>query len=129
MPTCVELAGATYPKEYQGNAIQPMEGKSLVPVLQGKSLGERELFWKYTSFESAHVGDWKMTRQAGNAWQLFNLAKDPSEMDNLAASNPEKVKTLEVKWQAWADLVNVGKKDKKKGKERTGEVPEVKGEE
>jgi hypothetical protein len=54
-----------------------------------------------------HVGDWKMTRNAKNAWQLFNFEKDPSEMNDLATSSPETVKTLDVKWQVWANRVNM----------------------
>ena len=35
LPTFVEIAGATYPQEYNGQVILPVEGKSLLPVLQG----------------------------------------------------------------------------------------------
>src|SRR5205814_7663497 len=36
MATCVDLAGATYPKTYKDKPITPLEGKSLAPIFEGK---------------------------------------------------------------------------------------------
>ena len=106
MPTCVELARATYPKTFKGNPILPMEGRSLVPTLEGKLIGSRELFWKYLPWDSARVGDWKLLRKRGGDWMLFDCSHDPSEIHDVAESHPEEVKNLKVKWQAWADRVH-----------------------
>ena len=38
MATVVDVGGATYPKEFQGHAILPMEGKSLRPALANQPL-------------------------------------------------------------------------------------------
>ena len=35
MPTFLELAGGKYPAKHKGQAIQPVEGKSLVTVFKG----------------------------------------------------------------------------------------------
>jgi arylsulfatase len=110
MPTCVELAGASYPKTFKGNPILPMEGRSLVPTLEGKVIGPRELFWKYLSYDSDLIGFWKLTRkEAGKDkdWMLFNLSQDRSEMHDISQSHPEVVNDLAAKWQAWADRVQV----------------------
>lgn len=119
MPTCVELSGATYPKEYQGRTIQPMEGKSLVPAIQGKPLGERELFWRHNKCDSVRVGDWKMDRISRKPWELYNMRVDPSEVHNLAAAKPEMVKALEAKWMAWAERVHADADKNPKGKNHT----------
>ena len=127
MPTCVELSGATYPREYQGRTIQPMEGKSLVPAIEGKSLGERELFWQHGGHDSARVGDWKMDRLTSRKpWELYNMKVDPSEVHDLAASKPEMVKALEAKWNAWADRVHAdaGSKSETKDKKTGGKQKE-----
>jgi hypothetical protein len=59
-------------------------------------------------------GDWKLARYGENAtlfpnesWpKLYNLAQDIGESNDLAASNPAKVKELEAAWQSWnAELV------------------------
>ena len=44
MSTCVELAGATYPKEYQGRAILPTAGQSILPIVKGKKMPERYIY-------------------------------------------------------------------------------------
>jgi arylsulfatase len=115
MPTCVELARATYPKTFKGNPILPMEGRSLVPIMEGKVIGPRELFWKYLSYDSDLIGFWKLTRkEAGKYknWMLFDLSQDRSEMHDISKSHPEVVNDLAAKWQAWADRVQV-KENKK----------------
>ena len=44
MATCVDVAGAKYPATLNGKAIQPMEGRSLLPVFQGKPAVSRKLW-------------------------------------------------------------------------------------
>src|SRR5262249_46884673 len=47
MATCLEVAGADYPKTFNGQAITPLEGKSLVPILEGKTrAGHEAIFWE-----------------------------------------------------------------------------------
>ena len=41
------------------------------------------------------------------AWELYDLAADRTETDNLAPKQPEKVKELAAYWQAWAERVGV----------------------
>ncbi len=112
MPTCVELAKAVYPATFRNHSIAPMEGQSLVPVMNGQSLGRRELFWQYQVYDSARTGDWKITRKSGAAWELFNLKEDPSEITNQADSNPEVVRGLEQKWKSWAKRVGANENGK-----------------
>jgi arylsulfatase len=38
LPTCLELAGAKYPREFKGNAILPVDGRSLLPVFRGREV-------------------------------------------------------------------------------------------
>src|SRR5262249_23558550 len=42
MATAVDLAGASYPREFRGNAIEPMQGVSLRPAFLGKPLARKE---------------------------------------------------------------------------------------
>ena len=107
MPTCVELAQATYPKEFKGNVIAPMEGSSLVPIFKGQSRPQRDIFWKYFSYEAARSGYWKLMRENDKMdWMLYDLSKDPTELHDVAKSNPEVVKSLQAKWKSWADRVH-----------------------
>jgi arylsulfatase len=47
MATCVDVAGAKYPKEFSGKAIQPMEGRSLVPAFRNKTIKRDALYWEH----------------------------------------------------------------------------------
>lgn len=110
MPTCIELAGAEYPTEYNGHTIQPLvdEAKSFVPLIDGKKWDEeRVMFWEHENGKAVRKGDWKMTALTTGGWQLFNMANDYSETNNVAAEYPEKVKELKQLWNTWAKGVGL----------------------
>ena len=106
-PTFLELAGAKYPAQFHDRALTPLPGKSLVPVLQGGSLGERTLAWEHEGNRAVRVGDWKLVASFRSAWELYDLSRDRAELNNLAAQQPAKVKELTAAWQTWADQVGV----------------------
>ncbi len=45
MATCVDVGEADYPQKLDGKVVQPMEGKSLVPVFAGKPIQREAIFW------------------------------------------------------------------------------------
>jgi len=108
MATCVDVGGATYPKEFNGKPILPMEGTSLVPAFANKPLQRDALYWEHEGNAAVRVGDYKLVRKGGNgAWELYDLAKDRTELNDLAGQMPDKVKELAAKWNAWAERCNV----------------------
>jgi arylsulfatase len=103
MPTFVELAGARYPSERQGNPILPMEGRSLTPAFAGKPIQRDALYWEHEGNRAMRAGRWKLAAvDADGEWELFDMEKDPTEMHNLAASQPERVKAMADRWETWA---------------------------
>ena len=111
MPTCLELAGATYPKTYKGHTIQPMapESQSILPLVRGEGewRGERILYWEHENGKAIRVGDWKMTALRNGGWQLFDLKNDYSETNNVAAEHPDKVREMKALWNEWAKRVGL----------------------
>jgi arylsulfatase A-like enzyme len=107
LPTFLELAGAKHPEQFKGRALIPLAGKSLVPALQGKPLGERTLAWEHEGNRAVRVGDWKLVAAFRGPWELYDLSRDRTELNNLAARQPDKAKELAAAWQAWADKVGV----------------------
>jgi arylsulfatase len=111
MPTCLELAGATYPSFYGGNSIKPLcdEARSFVPLLQEKESwdDERVLYWEHEKGKAIRKGNWRLTALANGGWQLFDLAHDLSETNNLAAEYPEKVREMKNLWNNWAKSVGL----------------------
>lgn len=110
MPTCVELAGAAYPQTYAGRAIMPTQGRSLLKGLQDvQAAGHDLLFWEHIHNKAVRQGDWKLIynyrmpqRPGHKEWELYNLASDPAELNDVAAAHPEKVAELAQLYQQWA---------------------------
>lgn len=109
MATAVDLAGASYPETFhEGKAIKPMEGKSLVPAFAGQEIEREALYWEHEGNRAIRVGDLKLVAKgARGPWELFDLSKDRSEQNNLAAAQPEVAKKLAEMWQAYAERANV----------------------
>lgn len=123
MTTCVDVSGAKYPAEFNGQPIQPMEGRSLVPAFSGKPIAPRDaLYWEHIGNAAVRSGDWKLVRLGLNGvWELYDMKTDRTELHDLSAQNPEKTKELAAKWEAWAERAHVkpyppgtGKKGKNK---------------
>ncbi len=108
MATCVDVANASYPVVYHGNEIQSLEGRSLVPVFQGKSRTAHEyFFWEHEGNKAVRHGKYKLVAEKGKEWELYDIEEDRSELNDLSAMKPELYAELKDKWNEWADKVGV----------------------
>jgi arylsulfatase A-like enzyme len=116
MPTVLALLGVEAPSD-------PIEGRSLVPYLRGDSLPERPVFAESGTsyypehvkrrvrfdlsgrFRAASLGDWKLIwtpgRPQADAFELYDLAADPGETENLYAPDHPQVATLKRQLHEW----------------------------
>ncbi len=122
MPTICEVTGAVYPKEQAGRAILPQEGKSLAPALRGEPVGQRRIFIEHEGNRSVRDGEWKLVAVEGQSWELYNVAKDPAEMQDLAGAQPGRVQELAAAWQEWAERCQVVRKKESAGPVATPEI-------
>jgi arylsulfatase len=115
-PTFLELAGIANPgTKYQGRAVNPITGLSLLPALEDRAASVRgpddvlvdELFGR----RYVRRDQWKLTwveAPWGNAgWQLYDLGADRAEAHDLAAARPDVVATLAADWTGYAARVGV----------------------
>ncbi len=107
MATCVDVAGATYPTEVEGRPITPMEGRSLVPAFEGKPIQRDALYWEHKGNRAVRVGKWKLVSRRPGGWELYDLDADRTELNNLAAQEPERVRRMTALWDAWAKRCGV----------------------
>ena len=108
MPTCVEVAGANYPKEFNGQSILPLEGLSLVPAFGDRALVRDALYWEHEGNAAIRVGDWKLVRVGRNGrWELYDMKSDRTELHNLAELEQARVTELAAQWEAWAGRTHV----------------------
>jgi uncharacterized sulfatase len=90
--TAAAAAGVPLP------ADRKIDGVDLVPFARGEREGEphRALFWRSGHYRVARIGGWKLQlneRPPGSTW-LFDLNTDPSEHNNLADREPERVAAM-----------------------------------
>lgn len=106
-PTLLDLAGASREQKL------PLDGVDVWPALaEGKAWPRQEMLLNTTPTAGAvRVGDWKLVishgprtngGKGGESVELFNLAEDPGERKNLAEAQPEKVKELRARYEAYA---------------------------
>lgn len=103
-PTFLELAGLPQEKELHKDGI------SIAPLLKGKRIGERPLFWHYPHYgnqggvpgSSVLYGQYKLIESLEDfSVQLYDLAVDFSEQYNIAEEYPEIVERLRFMLHGW----------------------------
>jgi arylsulfatase len=108
MATFVEISGANYPTQYRGSPIQQMEGRSLLPLFQGRQRNPHEfLFWEHEGSEAVRKGKWKLVSAAGGSWELYDMERDRTELNDLSDQYPDIRGQLVEAWENWADRVRV----------------------
>ena len=99
MATFLELSGAKYPKQVGNRTIEPLEGKSLVPIFQGQEReGHENLYFHFGTDRALRQGKWKLVSAKGGKWELYDLEKDRTELNDLSAKYSERVKKMSKLW-------------------------------
>lgn len=93
LPTIAEVTGAKSPAD--------VDGVSIVPELFGEQASGRKqtthdyLYWEIAGWTAIRQGQWRAVRPKPNQpWELYDLARDPSESTNLATEQPVTLKKL-----------------------------------
>jgi arylsulfatase len=109
MATCLDVAGAKYPAKYQDRELTPLEGKSLLPILQGKSRTDHDaIYWEHEGNRAVRAGKWKLVAEHGKPWELYDLDDDDrTELHDLAPRRGGEVKQLSQRYDDWAKRVGV----------------------
>ncbi|HOB72891.1 MAG TPA: arylsulfatase [Phycisphaerae bacterium] len=106
MATCVELAGAAYPARRGEYDVRPMEGVSLVPTFAGGQIQREALYWEHEGNRAIRMGRWKLVAKGpAGKWELYDMEADRTEMNDLAARHPRRVRQMAARWQSWAQRV------------------------
>jgi len=96
MATCLDITDSTYPKS---GDIEPLQGKSLLPLINGEEReGHEELYFQFTSCRALRMGDWKLVSFYQADWELYNIAQDRGEQNDLAKRFPKRVKQMAERW-------------------------------
>ena len=126
LPTALAAAGVSASPEWK------LDGVNLLPFLAGeKSHPPHEaLFWRFGPQMAIRMGEWKLVKGAGaglgieravrttvDGAELYHLKEDIGEKNNLAETNPAKVRELAAAWTKWnSELVDPKWVPDRKGK-------------
>lgn len=108
-PTILEACGIDY------KAKQALDGVSLMPLLEGKEIDRKAIYWHYPHYGgkgdapagAIRCGDFKLIEffEDGKV-ELYNLKDDISEKNDIAKQNPTLAKTLLKDLQRWRKEIN-----------------------
>lgn len=93
-PTALAAAGATV-KDAK------FDGVNLLPFLKSDGTPHEALYWRLGNVSGIRKGDWKLDKMPKQKAELYNLAEDKAEANNLADKHPEKLRELQDAYDKW----------------------------
>jgi arylsulfatase len=101
VPTVLELTGGKASATWNGVPVPPFPGKSLVPAFaRDGTVVHEDLFFSHSGHRALRMGDWKAVFDAkAKEWELYNLADDRCEANDLARRQPERVQRMAARWR------------------------------
>lgn len=110
-PTLLAAAGVERPPTYQGRPQKPVEGQSFLATFAEPAAPTRtEQYFELSGNRAYLDGDWRLVCRhergrpfAEDRWELYNLAKDPTELNDLAAREPQRLQAMIDKWNQAAE--------------------------
>jgi arylsulfatase A-like enzyme len=114
-PTILEAAGVKRPEVWRGRKMKPVEGASIAATFADAAATVRtEQYFELGGQRAYLDGNWRLStrHERGSSfddekWELYDLSKDANEMNDLAASQPGKLREMITKWNAAAEKFNV----------------------
>ncbi len=105
MATVIDLAETEYPKSWPDVELEPLQGKSLVPIFNGETREPHEdLYFQYSTNRAIRQGKWKLVSHRRSKWELYDIEADGTEMNDVAGENPELVEKLSKRWHEMAEV-------------------------
>ena len=118
MATCIDVGKGEYPER---DGLEPLQGKSLVPLFKGKGRkGHDEIYFQFSDCRALRKGDWKVVSFYGQKWELYNVADDRCEQNDLAATHPERAAQMAARWRHLAKHTD---KQNEKGSKPVSNTP------
>lgn len=108
MPTLLDLAEVECPTGRDGLAVQQPEGSSFAPALNAQDWQREEpIFFEHEGNCAIRQGRWKAVRQYPEEWELYDMHKDRTELDDLSSTHPEVLSEQQLRYQQWANHAGV----------------------
>jgi arylsulfatase A-like enzyme len=112
MATLLDVTGTPYPTAFPGRDVAPLEGHSLRPAFAAEQPSRPPMFWEHEGNAAVRIGQWKLVRDYPKPWELYDMEADRTELNDLAASHPDRVKEMAAQYEAWAARCGVIPREK-----------------
>jgi arylsulfatase/uncharacterized sulfatase len=116
VPTLLDAVGIpNHQGSYQGKAVEPLIGRSMLPMLLGQSKtvhsAEQSIGYELAGSAALFKGDYKLVKNIAplgdGQWRLYHLLSDPGEVHDMAASQPERFQAMLADYEAYAQANGV----------------------
>ncbi|MGI9354516.1 MAG: sulfatase-like hydrolase/transferase, partial [Rhizobiaceae bacterium] len=108
LPTILDATGGAYLDELGGHLIQPLQGESLLPLLQGKGWErEQPIFCEHEGNCAVRRGQFKLVKELGRDWELYDMETDRTELHDLTGKNRPLEEALLKQYDSWAEANGV----------------------
>jgi arylsulfatase len=109
MPTILDLAGVEPPRQIDSREVRALQGRSVLELLDGSAeapyAGAAQVGYELFGLKAFFDGDWKILWMpppfGSGEWELYNLAPDPAEMNDLASEQPERLQSMIELWERY----------------------------
>ncbi len=116
MPTLLDLIGIERPEIRNGRVMKPLAGESFAATLTDPAAptAHTEQYYELAGSRGLYRDGWEavtdhlpQTNFSDERWELFNIAADPSQANDLSAEHPDKLAELQAAWEDAADRYQV----------------------
>ena len=112
MATILDVTGTPYPGQRNGRAVPALEGETLVPAFDGDRERASPMFWEHEGNAAVRIGRWKLVRRHPRPWELYDMDADRTELNDLAAQHPDRVRQMAAMYDDWAQRCGVIPREK-----------------
>jgi arylsulfatase len=99
LPTLAEITQCGIPESWPDRELRSVSGVSLKPIFDGRSLGKRPpIHLLFSMDRGLRDGEWKAVSFRQEAWELYNMAEDRAELNDLAEAKPERLEAMVETW-------------------------------
>ncbi len=108
LPTILAATGCPYVTELGGHAIQPLQGESFLGLLYGEHWSRQQpIFFEHEGNSAVRLNNFKLVRKHGHDWELYDMEKDRTELNNIAGQNMPLKRKLVKQYDDWAEKTGV----------------------
>lgn len=101
VPTILDVTGTNWTDTWKETKAPPLSGKSLLTTFAGDVVIDRDyLYFSHDGHHALRQGDWKVVSpdQSSVEWELYNIAEDRDESNNLATQDRERMSKMQLLW-------------------------------